>query len=528
MKERGGDRRRCCGQALRPGEEPHHRGHRPDEPVPARRRGLQDRPRRHAARPGVLRRRPARARSTASSPIRRSRSKKWGEDVWATDRFGPQLRRRAAEASSGDCAWVQHMITSMAPKTGRLAVVLPQGALFRMGAEGKIRAKILEADLVEAVIGLGAQPLLRHRPRRLHPGAPRRARPPSARARSSSSTPRRCSSGAATRTRSSPSTSSSILELRTRRSRTSDGLAHVVDARRDRAATTSTSTSRSTSSPPTTSELPTLERGARRARRRRSTRRTRAEDRLQRAAAKRGLIGMSERASPSASSRRYLWGAADAAARHSSTPATTSSSSSRCCSSSASATSTTRSTQRALEESDGDDDYADLRREPPLPDPRRRALGRRPRGHRPTSAQAILQAHARDRGGEPRHALRRLRRRAVDEQGPPARRDAARPDRALLDQDALDRQRARGRARQGVRVPDQEVRRRLRPHRAGVLHEPHARPPDDADARARSPASPSTTRPAAPAACCSRPPPSCGARARSTATCGSTARSSTS
>jgi type I restriction enzyme M protein len=58
-------------------------------------------------------------------------------------------------AKSGDYAWVQHMIRSMAPKTGRMAVVLPHGALFRMGAEGKIRQKILAMDLLEAVIGLG-------------------------------------------------------------------------------------------------------------------------------------------------------------------------------------------------------------------------------------------------------------------------------------------------------------------------------------------------------------------------------------
>ncbi|HEY5550375.1 MAG TPA: N-6 DNA methylase [Opitutaceae bacterium] len=43
----------------------------------------------------------------------------------------------------------------MAPKTGRMAVVLPHGALFRMAAEGKIRQKILGMDLLEAVIGLG-------------------------------------------------------------------------------------------------------------------------------------------------------------------------------------------------------------------------------------------------------------------------------------------------------------------------------------------------------------------------------------
>lgn len=35
-----------------------------------------------------------------------------------------------------------------------MAVVLPQGALFRKGAEGDIRQKLLQMDLVEAVIGL--------------------------------------------------------------------------------------------------------------------------------------------------------------------------------------------------------------------------------------------------------------------------------------------------------------------------------------------------------------------------------------
>jgi len=47
------------------------------------------------------------------------------------------------------------MIKSMATKTGRMAVVLPHGALFRMGKEGAIRKKILGMDLLEAVIGLG-------------------------------------------------------------------------------------------------------------------------------------------------------------------------------------------------------------------------------------------------------------------------------------------------------------------------------------------------------------------------------------
>ena len=82
--------------------------------------------------------------------------KEWGREVWEADPWG-----RAAfglpPASYGDFAWVQHMVASMAVGTGRMAVVLPQGALFRKGAEGAIRQHILEHDLIEAVIGLGSQ-----------------------------------------------------------------------------------------------------------------------------------------------------------------------------------------------------------------------------------------------------------------------------------------------------------------------------------------------------------------------------------
>jgi type I restriction enzyme M protein len=46
------------------------------------------------------------------------------------------------------------MVASMALGTGRMAVVLPQGALFRKGAEGRIRQALVSEDLVEAVIGL--------------------------------------------------------------------------------------------------------------------------------------------------------------------------------------------------------------------------------------------------------------------------------------------------------------------------------------------------------------------------------------
>ena len=79
---------------------------------------------------------------------------KWGDEVWASDPYGRNFAGMPP-AKSGDYAWVQHMIKSMAPVSGRMAVVLPHGALFRMGREGAIRKKILQTDLLEAVIGLG-------------------------------------------------------------------------------------------------------------------------------------------------------------------------------------------------------------------------------------------------------------------------------------------------------------------------------------------------------------------------------------
>jgi len=79
---------------------------------------------------------------------------KWGEEVWANDPYGRNFAGMPP-SKSGDYAWVQHMVMSMAPKTGRMAVVLPHGALFRMAAEGRIRQKILGMDILDAVIGLG-------------------------------------------------------------------------------------------------------------------------------------------------------------------------------------------------------------------------------------------------------------------------------------------------------------------------------------------------------------------------------------
>jgi type I restriction enzyme M protein len=42
----------------------------------------------------------------------------------------------------------------MKPGTGRMAVVVPHGVLFRGAAEGRIRQKLIEENLLDVVIGL--------------------------------------------------------------------------------------------------------------------------------------------------------------------------------------------------------------------------------------------------------------------------------------------------------------------------------------------------------------------------------------
>jgi type I restriction enzyme M protein len=77
----------------------------------------------------------------------------WGREVWEADRWGRSFAGLPAD-SCGDFAWVQHMVCSMAHGHGRMAVVLPQGALFRGGVEGEIRQHLLREDMVEAIVGL--------------------------------------------------------------------------------------------------------------------------------------------------------------------------------------------------------------------------------------------------------------------------------------------------------------------------------------------------------------------------------------
>ena len=60
---------------------------------------------------------------------------------------------RIAPSTKADFAFVQHMIYQL-NESGTMAIVLPHGVLFRSAAEGKIRTKLIEENLLDTVIGL--------------------------------------------------------------------------------------------------------------------------------------------------------------------------------------------------------------------------------------------------------------------------------------------------------------------------------------------------------------------------------------
>jgi type I restriction enzyme M protein len=78
--------------------------------------------------------------------------KNWGREEAENDTFG-RFQYGLPPKGAGDLAFIQHMVASLNSK-GMAGVVMPHGVLFRGGAEGKIRQGLIEADLIEAVIGL--------------------------------------------------------------------------------------------------------------------------------------------------------------------------------------------------------------------------------------------------------------------------------------------------------------------------------------------------------------------------------------
>ena len=81
--------------------------------------------------------------------------KKWGAENAEADKY-KRFWRGVPPKDKGDFAFISHMVETAKAKTGRVAVIVPHGVLFRGGAEGKIREAMLRENIIDAVIGLPA------------------------------------------------------------------------------------------------------------------------------------------------------------------------------------------------------------------------------------------------------------------------------------------------------------------------------------------------------------------------------------
>ena len=78
---------------------------------------------------------------------------KWGFENAEADPY-KRFRRGVPPRTKADYAFILHMVETMKPRSGRMAVVVPHGVLFRGAAEGRIRKTLIDENLLETVIGL--------------------------------------------------------------------------------------------------------------------------------------------------------------------------------------------------------------------------------------------------------------------------------------------------------------------------------------------------------------------------------------
>jgi type I restriction enzyme M protein len=78
---------------------------------------------------------------------------KWGHDEAENDKYN-RYKRGVPPRTKGDYAFILHMIETLKPGSGRMAVVVPHGVLFRAAAEGRIRQALIEENVLDTVIGL--------------------------------------------------------------------------------------------------------------------------------------------------------------------------------------------------------------------------------------------------------------------------------------------------------------------------------------------------------------------------------------
>jgi type I restriction enzyme M protein len=79
--------------------------------------------------------------------------KQWNRQEFEKDPYGRNIYGTPPQGTA-DYAFQQHIIKSLDEKNGRCAILWPHGILFR-DAEADMRKKMIESDVVEAVIGLG-------------------------------------------------------------------------------------------------------------------------------------------------------------------------------------------------------------------------------------------------------------------------------------------------------------------------------------------------------------------------------------
>ncbi len=79
--------------------------------------------------------------------------KKWNQNAWTKDPWRRNIYGTPPQGCA-DYAFFQHIICSMKEDTGRCAILWPHGILFR-DSEQSMRAKLIEDDYVDCVIGLG-------------------------------------------------------------------------------------------------------------------------------------------------------------------------------------------------------------------------------------------------------------------------------------------------------------------------------------------------------------------------------------
>ncbi|MCB9520294.1 MAG: SAM-dependent DNA methyltransferase [Myxococcales bacterium] len=79
--------------------------------------------------------------------------KRWNREAWSSDAWGRNFLGTPPQGRA-DYAFFQHILKSLDPTTGRCAILFPHGVLFRK-EEAEMRKKLVDADLVECVLGLG-------------------------------------------------------------------------------------------------------------------------------------------------------------------------------------------------------------------------------------------------------------------------------------------------------------------------------------------------------------------------------------